>query len=71
MLFQLKTYHAPDFTLPKFVNAPEAELLSAPFDRVAPDGYHATTIFPEYFKVGDCWLLAAGRGEPYGLCCSL
>ena len=23
-----------------------------------PEGYHATTIFPEYFHVGDRWLLA-------------
>ena len=24
----------------------------------APEGYHATTIFPEYFRVGGRWLLA-------------
>ncbi|WP_125142826.1 hypothetical protein [Clostridium transplantifaecale] len=58
MSFQLKTYQAPDFTLPRFTEAPEAKLEPAPFDRVAPDGYHATTIFPEYFKVGGRWLLA-------------
>ena len=58
MSFQLKTYQAPDFTLPRFTEAPEAKFEPAPFDRVAPDGYHATTIFPEYFKVGGRWLLA-------------
>ena len=51
MSFKLKTYQAPDFTQPSLMNAPEARLEPAPFDKVAPDGYHATTIFPEYFKV--------------------
>ena len=58
MSFKLKTYQAPDFTQPSLINAPEARLEPAPFDKVAPDGYHATTIFPEYFKVGSQWLLA-------------
>ena len=58
MSFKLKTYQAPDFTQPSLMNAPEARLEPAPFDKVAPDGYHATTIFPEYFKVGSQWLLA-------------
>lgn len=58
MSFRLKTYQAPDFTKPQLVNAPEAVLEPAPFDKVAPEGYHATTIFPEYFKVGNQWLLA-------------
>ena len=30
----------------------------APKDKVAPEHYHATTIFPEYFKVKGQWLLA-------------
>ena len=45
MSFKLKTYQAPDFTQPSLMNAPEARLEPAPFDKVAPDGYHATTIF--------------------------
>ena len=59
MSFKLKTYQAPDFTQPSLMNAPEARLEPAPFDKVAPDGYHATTIFPEYFKVGSQWLRKA------------
>lgn len=58
MSFKLKQFKAPDFTEPKFVKAPEASLKPAPLDKVAPDGYHATTIFPEYFKVGGQWILA-------------
>lgn len=41
-----------------FVNAPDAAMAPAPRDRVAPGNYHATTIFPEYFKVDGRWLLA-------------
>jgi len=58
MQFSLKEYQAPDFNAPTFSKAPEATLVQAPSDGVAPDNYHATTIFPEYFKVGGNWLLA-------------
>ena len=57
MSFKLKTYQAPDFTQPSLMNAPEARLEPAPFDKVAPDGYHATTIFPSILRLGvsGCW----------------
>lgn len=58
MGFELLGYTAPDFTKTCFVNAPEAAVVPAPQDGVAPDHYHATTIFPEYFKVKGAWLLA-------------
>ena len=58
MAFELKKYTAPDFTEEKFVKAPDALMAPAPKDKVAPENYHATTIFPEYFKVGGQWLLA-------------
>lgn len=58
MGFQLAKYEAPDFTEERFENAPEAVLLPAPKDGVAPDHYHATTIFPEYFKINGQWILA-------------
>ena len=57
MSFQLIEYVAPDFSLPALANAPDATTLPAPMDGVAPEGYHGTTIFPEYFKVGGQWLL--------------
>ena len=58
MSFTLPQYHAPDFTQPMFQNAPSVTFRSAPRDGVAPEGYHATSIFPEYFKVNGDWLLA-------------
>jgi lysine-ketoglutarate reductase/saccharopine dehydrogenase-like protein (TIGR00300 family) len=56
--FHLKQYHTPDFGEPKYVAAPDAKAVAAPQDGVAPDSYHATTIFPEYFKIDGQWLLA-------------
>ena len=58
MKFKLPTYMTPDFSAEKLLDAPNATFRTAPADFVAPEGYHATTIFPEYFKVEDQWLLA-------------
>lgn len=58
MSFSLKPYLAPDFSLAHFENAPDAVLARAPKDTVAPEGYHALSIYPEYFKIGGRWLLA-------------
>ena len=58
MSFQLAKYIAPDFTRPELSGAPDAKTLPAPMDGVVPEGYHGTTIFPEYFRVNGRWLLA-------------
>jgi lysine-ketoglutarate reductase/saccharopine dehydrogenase-like protein (TIGR00300 family) len=58
MSFQLKPFTPPDFTQARFVDAPNAILVPAPRDGVAPEGYHAMSIFPEYFKLDGQWLLA-------------
>ena len=58
MAFKLPKYIEPDFTQEKFVNAPEATLVASPRDKSAPDYFHATSIFPEYFKIDGKWLLA-------------
>ena len=58
MSFQLRPYFPPDFTQPHLTSAPNAVFLPAPGDGVAPVGYHAMSIFPEYFKVEGQWLLA-------------
>lgn len=57
-MFELKKYVAPDFSEEKFRTAPEAKLVPAPFDGVAPEHYHAMSIFPEYFHIDGRWLLA-------------
>ena len=56
-MFQLGQYKAPDFTEKKFLMAPNARLARAPRDKAAPEGFHAMSIFPEYFKVDGEWIL--------------
>ncbi len=58
MSFALPKYHAPDFTKPEFVSAPDVKEAPAPKDGVAPEGYHSTSMYPEYFKVAGKWTLA-------------
>ncbi len=56
MSFAFPPYTAPDFSI---LSGPNATFAPAPMDGVAPDNYHALSIFPEYFKVNDQWLLCA------------
>lgn len=58
MSFELAKFTAPDFSEKIFTEAPDAEMAPAPADGVAPEGYHAMSIFPEYFKIDGKWLLA-------------
>ena len=58
MDFSLDKYFPPDFGSDLLMNSPDAKLAPAPKDGVAPDNYHATSIFPEYFKIDGRWLLA-------------
>lgn len=58
MGFELPVFREPDFTLPFLQHAPNAVLCPAPRDGAAPSGYHSTSMYPEYFKVGGNWLLA-------------
>jgi len=58
MALNLRQYFAPDFSEERFTAAPNATLVEAPLDRVAPENYHALSIFPEYYKVNGEWLLA-------------
>ena len=56
--FELERYTAPDFEAEALRSAPDARLLPAPRDGVAPEGYHAMSVFPEYFHLDGRWLLA-------------
>ena len=58
MPWSLRKYFPPDFSLPRFTRAPEAQLREAPADQVAPPDFHAMSIYPEYFKIGGRWHLA-------------
>ena len=55
MSFQLAKYIQPDFTEERFASAPNATLVKAPRAKAAPKGFHATSIFPEYFKIDGKW----------------
>lgn len=57
-MFALRRYTAPDFTQEMFVSAPDAVFIAVEKDGVAPENFHAMSIYPEYFKVGGQWLLA-------------
>jgi len=63
MPFILPTYNPPDFTLPSLREAPPVTFLSVQRAGVAPENYHATSIFPEYFQIrkGDWRLLTESR----------
>ena len=58
MPFQLRPYFPPDFSTPALENAPDATFRPAPRDGVAPENFHAMSIFPEYFKIAGQWHLA-------------
>lgn len=57
MNFKLPEYREPNFNDDIFVNSHNAKLEEVEIDGVAPDNYHATTIYPEYFKVNGKWIL--------------
>ena len=58
MLFEMPVYRAPDFTKPELVNAPDCRFEVTEMDGVAPEFFHSTSMFPEYFKVNGEWKLA-------------
>lgn len=58
MAFRLPEYHRPDFSLPMFTQAPDVRMEAAPMDGVAPENFHSTSMYPEYFKVNGTWTLA-------------
>ena len=58
MAFEMPAYHVPDFTRAQFRNAPDVRWAAAPRDGVAPEYYHSTSMYPEYFKIGGVWTLA-------------
>ena len=57
-MFQLPEYRHPDFSLDTFKNAPDAAWETVTMDGVAPENYHSTSMYPEYFKIDGVWTLA-------------
>ena len=56
--FALPVYRTPDFEGLGLADAPDAKFVEAQQDGVAPAGYHATTMLPEYFRIHGEWHLA-------------
>ena len=46
MAFTLPAYHPPDFGRPSLRDAPTVTFAPVVETGIAPDNYHATTIFP-------------------------
>lgn len=51
MAFVLPEYRSPDFSAEPFKSAPTARFEAAYKTGVAPEDYHATSIYPEYFQI--------------------
>ncbi len=61
--FDLPAYRPPDFSDGRFAACPVARTVKAEADGIIPDGYHATSIYPEYIQTSKgVWkLLSATR----------
>lgn len=57
-MFYLPEYRQPDFTEKRFVDAPDAVWETVTIKGVAPENYHSTSMYPEYFKINGKWILA-------------
>ena len=57
-MFHLPEYRQPDFTEKRFVDAPNAVWETVTIKGVAPENYHSTSMYPEYFKINGKWILA-------------
>ncbi len=63
MQFELPPYETPDFTDRRFQESPVVVFEEVRTVGVAPDSYHATSIYPEYFQInrGEWRLLRESR----------
>lgn len=59
-MLQLPEYHHPDFTQEPFRSSPDVSTAVVELAGVAPDNYHATSMYPEYYKVNGSWQLIQG-----------
>lgn len=56
-MFQIPNYIEPDFQQEKFMAAPNVTTSQVKIKGVAPDQYHATSMYPEYYKINGEWVL--------------
>lgn len=57
-MFDLPKYREPDFTEERFTGAPDVKWEAVTIKGVAPENYHSTSMYPEYFKIDGEWRLA-------------
>lgn len=57
-MFELPKYRKPDFNNELFKSAPNVCIDHVIKKGVAPENYHITSMYPEYFKVNGEWILA-------------
>lgn len=58
MSFVMPKYIHPDFSGERFTSAPDVTSGIAEADGVAPENYHSTSMYPEYYKINGKWILA-------------
>ena len=58
MQFEMPVYYPPDFNESRFALAPDVKAVACEMDGVAPEQYHSTSMYPEYFKINGVWKLA-------------
>ena len=58
MSFQMPVYREPDFSTESLSSAPDVRTAVVETDGVAPEYFHSTSMFPEYFKIRGKWILA-------------
>lgn len=58
MKFSMPKFNPPNFNQDFFINAPNATLVEVMEEGVSPANYHALSVFPEYFKINNKWVLA-------------
>jgi lysine-ketoglutarate reductase/saccharopine dehydrogenase-like protein (TIGR00300 family) len=58
MSFKIPRYTRPDFTKEPFYSSPNVKTGIVTIKGTSPQNYHATSIYPEYFKINGKWILA-------------
>jgi len=57
-MFKLMKYNEPNFNREELILAPNVKVEPVTIKGVAPERYHATSMYPEYFKIDGKWVLA-------------
>lgn len=56
-MFKLPIFVEPDFSQEKFMSSPDASTAPVICKGIAPENYHATSMYPEYYKINGQWRL--------------